>query len=72
LSAGAHHLFAAAAGIDLGVVEEVDPGVIGRGHHLGGLAGVDLVVVGDPGAQGQRRNTQAGTAEAAVLHGVDG
>jgi hypothetical protein len=30
----AHHLFAAAAGVDLGVVEEVDAGVIGGGHHL--------------------------------------
>ena len=33
------------------------------------LAGVDLVVVSDPGAQRQGADPKAGAAEAAVLHG---
>jgi hypothetical protein len=32
----AHHLSLLAAGVDLGVVEEVDAGVVGGGHHLDG------------------------------------
>jgi hypothetical protein len=62
-------VLALAAGIDLGVVEEVDAGVEGGGHHLDGGLGIDLVGVGDPGAERQRADAHAGAAEAAVLHG---
>jgi hypothetical protein len=34
LQGRAHELLAAPAGVDLGVVEEIDAGVEGRGHHL--------------------------------------
>ena len=47
----AYHALPVAERVALGVVEEVDAGVEGRGHHLGRLAGVDLVVVRDPGAE---------------------
>ena len=68
----AHQRLAAAAGVDLGVVEEVDAGVVGGGHHLARRRSVDLVVVGHPGPEGENADTQAGTAETTVLHGGEG
>jgi hypothetical protein len=67
----AHHFFAVASGIGLGVVEEVDAGIESRRHHLDGRLVVDLVVVGDPRAQREHAELQAGAAEAAVVHGGD-
>src|SRR5690606_30784214 len=64
-----HHPFGTALGIDLGVVEEIDPVVPCRGDQVAGLAAADLVAEGDPGAEGQRRKLQPGGAETTVLHG---
>jgi hypothetical protein len=64
----AHHLFGAAVGIALGVVEEVDAVVPGGGHQVAGLVARDLVTEGHPGAEGQGGNRQAGGAQATVLH----
>ena len=68
LQHGAHDLLALAARVDLGVVEEVHPGVERRGHQFARGARVDLVAVGDPGAKGQFGNLEAGAAEATVVH----
>jgi len=64
----AHDDFAVTFGVDLGVVEEVDSGVERRSHQLARGAGVDLVAVGDPGAERQFGNFQAGAAEATDFH----
>jgi len=66
----AHHLFGAAAGIALGVVEEVDPGIPSGGDQLAGLIAADLVAEGHPGPEGQGRELQAGGAETAIEHVV--
>ena len=55
----AHDGFGHPAGVDLGVVEEIHAGVVGRLHALVGLGHVQLVLEGDPGAEGQGRDLQA-------------
>ena len=49
----AHDLLGLPAVVDLGVVEEVDAGVSGAPHYLGGGAGVDPVAEGYPGPEGE-------------------
>src|SRR5690606_32347004 len=66
----AHHPLGLAVGVALGVVEEVDAVVPGSRDHLACRAPPDLVAEGHPGAEGQRRELQAGGSEAAVLHAV--
>ncbi len=68
LQRGPHHLFALAAGVGLGVVEEVHARVVGGGHHLDGGVGVHLVGVGHPGAERQFAHLQAGAAQSSILH----
>ena len=66
----AHHDLALAAGVDLGVVEEVDAArPTRRPASRVAAAGVDLVVVRDPGAERQLADLQAAAAETSVLHG---
>jgi hypothetical protein len=65
----AHHDLALAAGIGLGVVEEVHAGAHGFSEHLAGCGRVDLVVVGHPGAQREFADLQAAAAETSILHG---
>ncbi len=65
-----HHLLGATAGIALGVVEEVDPGIPGGGDQLAGLVAANLIAEGHPGPEGQGRELQAGGAKTAIEHVV--
>jgi hypothetical protein len=49
----AHDPFGFAAGVGLGVVEEVDAGVVGGRHAFAGDIEADLPTVRDPGAKRQ-------------------
>src|SRR3546814_6243865 len=64
----AHHPFCGAVGVGLGVVEEIDAVVPGRGDEVACFAARDAVAERGPRAEGQRGQLQAGGAEAAVLH----
>ena len=54
----AHDLLGAAVGVDLGVVEEVDPHVAARLQERPGLLDVQLVAEGDPRAEGELADAQ--------------
>ncbi len=65
----AHHLFTLACSVDLGIVEEVDPRVVGRSHHLDSRLHIDLVVVRNPGPKRQGTDAKATSAQVTVEHG---
>ena len=65
----AHDLLALAAGVDLGVVEEVDAVVIGDHHELFGGGVADLLAEGEPAAQAQFTDLEAAISEVTVAHG---
>ena len=68
----AHDRLALAAGVRLGVVEEVAARVAGGSHALEGELVVELGVEGDPAAERQHAHLQPGVAEPAVFHvGID-
>ena len=55
----AHDPFGLAARVGLGVVEEVDAGVVSRGHALAREILAQLIAVSDPGAEGQLADLQS-------------
>ena len=55
----AHDTFALALGIDLRVVEEVDPVIVGDPHQCFGGVVRDLLAEGEPGAEGQLGELEA-------------
>lgn len=58
----AHHRLRGATGVDLGVVEEVYPSLIGSLHALVGYVFTDLLAKGHPCAERESRDLQARTA----------
>ena len=56
------------ADVGLGVVEEVDPGVVGGGQAVLGQAAGQLGPEGDPRAEGQHADLEPGPAQSPVLH----
>ena len=74
----AEYLFGQAAGIHVCCVEEVDAGVARQPYLLTRPLHVDLADGAGPppatkahGAEGDRRNTQAATAELSILHAAE-
>uniref|UniRef100_A0A8R7QX84 Uncharacterized protein n=1 Tax=Triticum urartu TaxID=4572 RepID=A0A8R7QX84_TRIUA len=63
-----HDLLRAAVGVDLGVVEEVDPRVPAGLEEGLGLLDVQLVAEGHPGPVGELAHPQARPAQVVVLH----
>ena len=63
-----HDRLALAAGVGLGVVEEVAAGVVRGLHALERGVVLQLVVEGDPRPERQHRHLEAAAAEPAVLH----
>ena len=64
----AHDRLALAAGVGLGVVEEVAAGVVGRLHALHRQVVLHLGVERHPRAERQHRQLEPGAPEPAVLH----
>jgi hypothetical protein len=64
----AHDPLRLAAGVDLGVVEEVDPGVAGDPQALGGEVAVELGTEGDPRSEGEEADPQPRASQVAILH----
>ena len=64
----AHHPLRLAAGVDLGVVEEVDAAFAGRPHAVGRQAAVELLGEGDPGAERQHAHLQARPPQTSIGH----
>src|SRR3546814_16395965 len=62
----AHHPSCGAVGVGLGVVEEIDAVVPGRGDEVACFAARDEVAERCPRADGQRGTLQAGGAETAI------
>jgi hypothetical protein len=56
--------------IAFGIVEEVDAGVIGGGHQLLGVAGIDLLGEGDPGPERELADLQARFTKTTIVHGA--
>ena len=65
----AHHPLGFAMVVDLGVVEEIDAVVVGQRQQFARLGTPHLLAEGDPGAERQRGQLQAGMTKATVLHG---
>jgi len=63
-----HQPFGLAAGVGLGVVEEVHPGIERGAHAVGGESGVELGAEGHPAAERQHADLEPGTSEAAIFH----
>ena len=61
-------VLALAAGVGLGVVEEVATGVVRGLHALQGEVGVELGVEGDPAPEAEHADLDARVAQPAVLH----
>jgi len=65
-----HDPLGLAIGVGFRIVEEIDAGIERGSQQLARLIAPDAGTEGDPRAEGQRRELQAGTAEATVLHAV--
>ena len=64
----AHHEFGLAVGVGLGVVEKINAGVVGGVEELFRDGVADLLAEGDPRAEGERADLQAGFAERTMGH----
>ena len=64
----AHDPLGLARRVGLGVVEEVDPGAVGRGQAVLGQAAGQLGTEGHPRAERQHADLQSGMAQTSVLH----
>ena len=68
LKGAAQDRFGFAAGVHLGVVEEIAARLAGSVDAVACETGVELVTEGDPAAEGQDAHAQTGRTEASVLH----
>jgi hypothetical protein len=64
----AHDFFRLAIGICLGVVEKIDPGIVGRRHHFDRVFYADLCMKCHPGPERQFADLDTSLSEMAVVH----
>src|SRR3970282_1790034 len=63
-----HHVFGAAGGVHVGVVEEVHSQVVGAVEKVGSRRLVDLLAEGQPGSQRNLAQLQAAASHPSVVH----